>query len=313
MMAVLRKLGLSLTFLLACGGSDELTGTGGGGATSGSGGDGATSSSTGGTTSSSSGSGGAGGLGAGGAAPVDCASGDYLLCEDFEADQAGSAPGNPVWEMVQSNGATLVVDDQRAHGGSRSIHLVTPSGPTINYLRTSDVFPAADEGMYGRLHYYVKGPNPEPSGVIHADIVQTSGPDPVYDNTLIHIRYGFIYNKFSDVLHYLWNYEKQPRPPGFNEIGVDDQGPDRNVESDQWHCLAWRHDRAAAESQLWHDGEERTDMHVAGMVNGEPVPHPIFDRISIGWTLYQSFVNGPYEVWIDDIVLDDAPIACDVP
>ena len=49
----------------------------------------------------------------------------------------------------------------------------------MNYLRTTSPFPEAEGGMYGRPNFDVKGPNPEPQGVIHRDIVQPAAPQPV--------------------------------------------------------------------------------------------------------------------------------------
>jgi len=292
--------------MVACGEEEKAsTGTStttssGAGATSGGGG--ASSSSTGGSTA------GSGGEGATGGGATGCAAGDYLLCDDFEGDAPGSAPTAKGWQVVQNNGATSSVDDQRSHGGQHAVHFVTPSGPTVNFLTTKAIFPVAAPGMYGRLHYYVKGPAPVPNntGVIHSDIVELEGADPNHGNTRDLIRWGHIYNKFSNKLTLLWNFEKRPRPAGFNEIGIDD---DMDVTTDQWHCLTWRHQQEGPASQLWHDGEER--MNVTSADHAEP--YPAFNQLNIGWTLYQSFDGGPYEVWIDDVVVDDEPLTCDQP
>jgi hypothetical protein len=85
---------------------------------------------------------------------------------------------------------------------------------------------------------------------------------------------------------------------------------------DEWHCAEWH---VAFDSQSYRffiDSQEVTDIaqdNGAGNYDGTELPMT-FDSIAVGINNYQNAAFGGsdgYEMWIDDIALDDDRIGCD--
>jgi hypothetical protein len=59
---------------------------------------------------------------------------------------------------------------------------------------------------------------------------------------------------------------------------------------------------------LWLDGTERTALHWKSSVPGYSFPASI-RQMSFGWAESHG-INTPWEVWVDEIVLDTKKIGC---
>jgi hypothetical protein len=76
------------------------------------------------------------------------------------------------------------------------------------------------------------------------------------------------------------------------------------VRAGQWFCLEWRISAAGGQSNLWLDETER-DRRAAGIQC-----HPARLRcVFFGTGYYQSDGNA-FDLWLDDIAIDGAPIGC---
>ena len=104
-------------------------------------------------------------------------------------------------------------------------------------------------------------------------------------------RFGFRHTRFSAGFNY----------PGFDQTHTDDLV----WPLDRWVCVEWHHasDPATGEGtqDYWMDGEVRPLMHF------DPHPMPPFTYFWIAEYLFGS----PYDMWIDDVVLDSAQVGCD--
>jgi hypothetical protein len=82
-----------------------------------------------------------------------------------------------------------------------------------------------------------------------------------------------------------------------------------------WACVEWKFDGTQDRMELWLDGAKLDDLTVLGQGEG-CIGHdtgdqwlaPTFERLRLGFESYQS--DDPRELWIDDVVIDDAPIGC---
>jgi hypothetical protein len=83
----------------------------------------------------------------------------------------------------------------------------------------------------------------------------------------------------------------------------------------KWACVTWKFARAPNELQVAIDGRDAADAHVLGSGEG-CIGHdlgdqwfaPIFEKVQIGWEIYQT--DAAQTVYIDDVVLDESPIPC---
>jgi hypothetical protein len=320
--------GLFLALANACSPTTGSGGDGSGGNRSGSGGASPPASGTGGAIPQS-GSGGAGGEatpatggssglgGAGDAAgPVDtgapgtdggtgpggCAG--ARVCEDFEAYAVGAAPGG-IWQPQIQNG-TLVVDEMRAISGKRALHLKggLVSSTTLYITTKMPALPVAGNALYGRAMVFL--PKVPTGDGLHWDMIRGSGKRPGGQSSQYNIgtaRGGFLIDSEpNDCTRYSKTMFPQAR----------------------WACLSWLFDGSPAASgggtkneiHLWLDGKPVEDATVARFGDqctymGRPEwVAPVFETFSIGW---QQYHPGPeFEMWIDDVAIDDKMIPCPV-
>ena len=82
----------------------------------------------------------------------------------------------------------------------------------------------------------------------------------------------------------------------------------------RWTCMEW--EMAAADNRVavWIDGVAKPEMTVTTKQHGGGTADfvfPSFDRIRLGWQLYQGgSPNARYDVWLDDLALGPNRIGC---
>jgi hypothetical protein len=313
------------------GGSSAAGGSGASGGAAGSSGGGAGIDAVGGSAGATGGTGGAGGTGpqAGGAGmpPVAGAAGEStagaagsgaggsggtpgngFLSEDFEAGTVGMQPAGwdnfIAWNKNGANpsGDTLaLVDMTRAKSGTKSLHVKGGSNPAQITRALAD----GTNKLYVRAWFYMSrqlGNHPE-NEANHETLIairkSTGGANE-------EVRFGEI----KGVI-------------GTNEVPSDNIAPtmDRwhtgpSVSADAWHCIevAFLGDVMPNQLKAWADGmlvHEITSIGTDTWQNGAmPATWlvPNFKEVVIGWHSFSSQAN---DMWVDDIVLSDAPIGCE--
>ncbi|MFO0617741.1 MAG: hypothetical protein U0414_34425 [Polyangiaceae bacterium] len=276
---------------------DDTTGTGGAGPSSGS-----TGTATHGSTSAVSGSSTSTSASAGtGGAPQDPCAG-RLLCDDFEDDTIGQAPGAP-WSVATNNGA-VAIDGTHAHSGSRAVKVATGAGQYKQAFFATEgapAFPIAGNIVYGRMMIYMDA---TANDGVHWTMIQGSGPLAGHDGVTSFYRYGGMWAG-KMMANYetwglstdCWNNSEAVMPTG------------------KWTCMEWKFDGPANDMHFWLDGKEISDLHVqdqgmgcGGHDLGDQWLAPTFEKMWLGWESYQN--DDAREAWIDDVILDDAPIGC---
>jgi hypothetical protein len=296
-----------LALLLAafgCSDDDTAAATGGSGGTGGTATSGtAGASSVGGGGTSGVGGASAGGGGTGGSVTDPCQ--DRLLCVDFETEALGEEPGAP-WEVRAIGGpSSVVVDDARAFSGSLSVKVATDgtSGFTSAMIGVSGapVFPLPNNVMYGRVMFYMEQ---AANDGVHWTHIEGRGPLSGQPGVEAMYRYGGQHEQrlmanyeTSMISTDCWHHSQTTMPVG------------------EWSCMEWQFDGPNDRMRFWIDGEEITDLDVMGSGMGcigndlsGQWPAPTFDEIRVGWESYQP--DDPREAWIDDVIIDDAPIGC---
>jgi hypothetical protein len=222
----------------------------------------------------------------------------WKFCESFEDVAAGAPPNPAVWTR---NANDVVVASGRAARGTRSLH-VGPLKGGSHYIRQSKSFDATGPVFYGRMFLWVESfpvesPQP-PTTVYHWDFLEASGRP---DGGGFVVRLGG-HNRASGELFLRLNIEPHSALP---ETGLFDKN--FPLQARRWYCVEWFLDGPNSEARFWYDGVERTDLHWR---NTKPAyVFPAFRSINFGWYEHQG-TRTPYEVYLDEIVLDTQRIGC---
>lgn len=237
-------------------------------------------------------------------APVDPC-GSALLCDNFDDDTVGMAPGQP-WKS-DSNGGAVAVSSDRAFSGDKSVHVSNAPGQYARAYFSVDgapAFPGAGAELYGRMMMWV---DKSPADGVHWTFIQGEGPSD--DNSYrIFYRYGgqhagkLMANfETEGVASDCWNHSQTVMP------------------TQKWTCLEWRFNTATDEMEFWLDGAELQDLHVVGQGqassgcvsqswnNTWPAPKQ-FDTLRLGLEKYQQ--DGQLDLWIDDVAVGASRVGC---
>lgn len=223
------------------------------------------------------------------------------LCEDFEDGLPTSR-----WTLVIGSDAVIGVDSVQAARGASALHVTLPPVPTEAYLRNTSLFPRDDGVIWGRLFFFVNEPGPD--NFVHYNLVEATGPGA---GTTKLVRYGGVAvrdlaNAF-DFDNWLFNFEQRPRPDGFDELAIREDG--QHIDRGAWRCMEWVFDSVSTEAHVFRDGVEVVDSAAASPLEGVEFTMPSFDGIHIGFAHYQNIDRG-FDVWIDGLALDDERIGC---
>ncbi|MCA9705635.1 MAG: hypothetical protein KDK70_07300 [Myxococcales bacterium] len=240
------------------------------------------------------------------------------FCEPFD-DYAESALGDGQlfgpWRAALSDaGATMDLDGTHTTSGDRALHVRLEQGGTSGgRLFTNGGVPLLDDTpthVYGRLMMYI-----EQSGTsVHWTFFGVQGAAepaaPLAGNYAAYIMSSLPadgVNTFSFVdglaggANYqdCWARGNTPMPTG------------------QWTCVSFEMDSLDRRLRMYLDGDPTPIVSVDDTGQGcvAPVPGdslwygPEIDQLFVGtWSFHP--MQAPLEVWIDDLVVDTAPVAC---
>jgi hypothetical protein len=227
----------------------------------------------------------------------------FALCEGFESYTEGQPPDPMLWEQKATS---AVVDGAHAAHGKRALHLGPLTHDSI-LIREGRTFPALGKAFYARVRLWIdKEPVEQPPNLYHWTLIEAS-ESPTGGGRRVRLG-GHIEARFpGDWLRF--NYETSaPTTP--HETGLSDKGA--LVAPRRWHCIEVYFDMPKQEARVWLNGEERTALHWLDSMPNMPLFKfpPEIKSLSFGWTEYQP-PRTPFEVWLDDIAVDDQRIGCD--
>jgi hypothetical protein len=230
-----------------------------------------------------------------------CGVAGVKLCEDFEAGATGQAPDKGRWSVF---GSTPTVDDARAARGKHSLHVHT-DGNGASLIQEVVSFPATGNAFYGRMFVWFDSLPTAPQWA-HWTIVAATGSGDSSE-----IRVGGQWDGSKN----RWGVGTDHGPTG-DWTNLDDDPHNAAVAppTQQWVCVEWLYDGGSNELRFFMDGMEHPSLHATESDHGgEDVPFklPAFDKLGLGWWLYQDNPTPDhYDVWIDEIALDDQRIGC---
>jgi len=239
----------------------------------------------------------AGSAGSGGTPPMG------FLIEDFESGTNGQAPAG--WDTFiawnkngqnPSGGAQALVDSTRAHSGTKSVYFIGGQNPA----QITRPLPSGTNKLYVRAWFYMTrqlGMNPNANHETLIGIRKLTG------GANDEVRFGEI----KGVI-------------GTNEVPTDNISPKMDrwgmgpvVSANTWHCfeVAFLADGAQHTLHGWVDGTLVHEITAGDQWQNGTMPATWLDgkfvEVVLGW---HSFSSANNEVWMDDLVLSNAPIGC---
>jgi hypothetical protein len=242
-----------------------------------------------------------------------------LFCDDFEDDAPGARPGAPWRDETGSSGASVRVDTQRAHSGKNAVHVLAPKGASYRRgyfaVHQPPVFPAASDGMYGRVMVWLDAAPLTPPGKspVHWTLFQGEGRS-ADDRFNSIYRFG---GQHQQGLGLMTNFETTP--PVRSDCW---QHSAARLPVAEWACVEWHFTVAGNELEFWLNGTELADLHVrdratapgAGCLStqdlgGQWLAPPKFQSVYLGWERYSDTENDQ-NVWFDDVVISKTRVGC---
>jgi hypothetical protein len=217
--------------------------------------------------------------GADGSSSASLCSTGLAFCESFESGTLDPT----VWTV---QGLPPTIDATFAARGTHSLHVRIDPTSTVHISRISETktFPAKNNSLFGRAFVYAKTAVP----TFHMGIIwgaHEKGAEAVYaigtgnQNILVNFKDATTDNGVND-------HEKFP--------------------VDRWVCLEWQFDGMANQVLVWVDGAPDPGATLTGYTA------PLFDHLFVGMGLYSGMtpVTTSYEMWLDEIAVDDHRITC---
>jgi hypothetical protein len=207
---------------------------------------------------------------------------------------AGMPPSGYVLESGGGAPGEIVVTDQVAHAGRRSVFV---NGNTFSSLFTkkgSPVFPQASNSYYVR--FWIRVSDEFPSG--HGAFLE-AGPDELKNEN--EIRVGFHVNQLE--------VNRMPGDAEQLSNGGDYNSPTTGIHfvKETWHCMEVLFDGGQDELRVWFEGSEVPELHVTDWKRGDVGWSPTYASIRFGYEMYGS---PPMQVWFDDIAIGTNRIGC---
>ena len=233
--------------------------------------------------------------------PSNCGLQGVELCEDFES----GALDPKVWGMHATQGSSITVDKEHAHGGAYALHVKLAAGQSnVAQITDAVTFPAKDNTFYTRAFVYFSPDLPADNmGGFHMAYLLATG-----NNDLGFVEAGLVSSGNKQYLGYSEYYGAGPGVhahwPTFFEFGP---GSPTKIVPQQWICIELLQGGNATTTtrRIWVDDKELPEQ-VSNYTGRKP---PQFDLMSIGVLQYHA-TPILTDVWFDDIRVSSQKIGC---
>jgi DNA-binding beta-propeller fold protein YncE len=243
-----------------------------------------------------------------------------VFCEDFEDDPVGAGPGAP-W----ANTGGVVVSAERAHSGERALKVTAAGG---GYTRSFSSLAlgglgAVERSLYGRMMVQVQGLGAPGGDYTFASV--EGGPKPASGapaGTLVFYRFRVAEQSGHATNGSLMaNYDTWVDADGDNQTEWHTDCWNYSeviLPTDRWACVEWSFDVAADRLRFWLGGEEIEALRVEGAHDncadtstqgGWWTAPERLQALNLGIEQYHAEAL-PRTLYIDDVVVSDAPIGC---
>jgi hypothetical protein len=220
--------------------------------------------------------------------PGSCADAGVLLCEDFE-----NGLDVVKWPDISTTNAATVVDTTLAHRGAHSLHTtafaVAADAGSINIQGGIGHPVAVPSPVYVRAFYWFSSPLP-PVSEAFAVAVQTHPP---WLGLQLEVANGGVY-AMTD-----WAVSPNMNVNGTQPAAV----------GGGWRCIEWEitqepGDAGVGSMSAWLEGQPIGGLELAS------IPMSDLGELTFGIGFYLAQQQPQYEVWVDDVFVDTAPVGC---
>jgi hypothetical protein len=235
-----------------------------------------------------------------------CDEAGALLCDDFESEAAGAGPDSAVWSAPFGN--VPKIDSTRAARGSKSLYFELAAG-TPGHIEERKTFPAARNSVFGRMFVWIDE-LPTAPAFAYWTLVSALG-----SNNPAEVRLSGQLDPSRGNGNYFAIGSDHGESGDWATAG---QEPQSKVRARDWICLEWLFKGDSSETRVWIDGVEQTSLRLSSseyrpgdQEAGKRFTHPQFDKLRVGWWLYQLDAQpSPAKLWVDEVIVDDERIGC---
>jgi hypothetical protein len=226
-----------------------------------------------------------------------CAQAGVRFCEDFESGTLDTA----TWSV---NGTTPTVEGAQRARGSKALH-IKRAGDGASYIQETKTFPAKNDTYFGRAFVRFDALPAAPGmSYAHWTFLAASG-----GGAEIRVS-GQLTNGAN---HFGVGTDDSAGTGDWTNSDDDPKNAARAVPIGEWMCIEWMHAGDTSETRFFWDAVEHPSLYTSktkhgGLANVDYVL-PQLSQVWIGWQEYQSS-NEPFEMWVDEIAIDDARIGC---
>jgi hypothetical protein len=211
-------------------------------------------------------------------------------------------------------GGTLSIDTSRAYSGTKSLKVHIDGGSRGGgrlWAHDGALFAQTRRHLYGRFMMW----NEREANSVHWTIFGASGvvpaPSPAAGHTTTYLFSAAETKKFMAVFYDnqtqqdCWHHSQQLVPIA--------------PTTGRWTCVTFEADAENIRYRMSLDGTEVTSFSVNttgdGCLNAGPTTPwygPAFDQFYLGAMSFHA-MDGPLDIWFDDLIVDTSPVACPGP
>lgn len=207
-----------------------------------------------------------------------CATG-VLFCDGFEQ-------GLSAWPQIEQTNGTIAIDTTHVHRGTRAVRAhedaITQSGGNPNV--TIDHTQSWPSHFWVRFFVYSPSPFP-PSDAALLNLIEGSGTGP-------------------GLQLYLSSDAADVSMTTYNTSNNGSWNSSTTSPFDQWVCFEVETDVQSGTMNVSMNGTDLTDLDQTGL----SLPSPDITKLGLGF--FNPNTQGAYDVWFDDIIVDDKAIGC---
>jgi hypothetical protein len=234
-----------------------------------------------------------------------CDDPNLLFCETFESGGLDAK----VWRWIHET-ATSEVQTARVWKGKHALRLNTSNLNArpwnFSRIQTTRAYPIAGQSLFARIYIYLDTRVPNR----HFTVIEATSTQPPIGGG------GWAY--YLNIVPAASLIKPQPlhwRALWAYQSGLKEQYDPRSlVPVGKWSCWEWEMRGSQSELYLWVDGQPVPGMTVLPSAKAVWAA-PKLAHLSFGFRTSHtdSLPAGGYDVWLDNIAVDDQRIGCEPP
>ena len=240
------------------------------------------------------------------------------FCEPFddyaETSLADAQTFGPWRASLSDSGATMDLDGTHTTSGDHALHVRLEQGGTSGgrLFTTGELALLADSPthVYGRMMMYIAQSGTSVHWTFFGVQGQAEPSSPLAGNYAAYIMSSLP----ADGVNTYSFVDGLSGGPSYQDCWAQGDTP---MPTGQWTCVSFEMDSLARRLRMYVDGDptpivsvDDTGQGCVSPVAGDSLWYgPEIDELFVGtWSFHP--MEAPLEVWIDDLVVDTAPVAC---